>query len=58
MNEETLIFTVWSQAQRPRKEQQYTWEYFADLLNVHANTMKTRYRAAQKFLSDGLKAQM
>lgn len=56
--DETLIFTIWSQAQRLRKEEQYTWEYFADLLNVSSNTMKTRYRAAQKFLSDGLKAQM
>ncbi|MBX2880011.1 MAG: sigma-70 family RNA polymerase sigma factor [Granulosicoccus sp.] len=56
--EETLIFTVWSQAQRLRKEDQFTWEYFANLLNVPTNTMKTRYRAAQKFLSEGLKAQM
>lgn len=57
-HDETLIFTVWSQAQRLRKEQQFTWDYFADLLDVPTNTMKTRYRAAQKFLSDGLKAQM
>ncbi|MFK7892885.1 MAG: sigma-70 family RNA polymerase sigma factor [Granulosicoccus sp.] len=55
-NEEILIFMVWSQAQRLHKEEHFTWEYFAQLLNVPVNTMKTRYRAAQKSLSEGLKA--
>lgn len=57
-NEEMLIFMVWSQAQRLHKEEHYTWEYFAQLLNVPVNTMKTRYRAAQKSLSEGLKSKM
>ena len=56
--DETLIFTVWSQAQRLHKGEHFTWEYFAEILNVPINTMKTRYRAAQKSLSDGLKSQM
>lgn len=57
-SEETLIFTVWSQAQRLHKQEHFTWEYFAEILDVPINTMKTRYRAAQKSLSDGLKSQM
>jgi len=58
LEEEALMFTVWTQAQRLSKKEQYTWEYFAQLLDVPANTMKTRYRTAQKILSDGLKAYM
>lgn len=57
-DEELLAFVVWTQAQRLDKGQQYTWEYFSDLLGVPTNTMKTRYRAAQKFLSDGLEARL
>lgn len=56
--EETLVFVVWSQAQRLTKEQVFTWDYFAEILGVPTNTMKTRYRAAQKFLSEGLKARL
>jgi len=56
--EEVLVFIVWSQSQRLRKEDEFTWDYFAELLGVPTNTMKTRYRTAQKTLSEGLKARM
>lgn len=49
-----LIFLVWSQAQRVSKKQDYTWGYFAKILNIPENTLKTRYRAALKTLADGL----
>jgi len=54
--DELGIFMIWTQAQRARKEQQFTWEYFSALLGVPTNTMKTRYRTAQKQLAAGLKA--
>lgn len=53
-SEEILVFIVWTQTQRLRKEDEFTWDYFADLLGVPTSTMKTRYRAAQKYLSEGL----
>lgn len=53
-NDELLMFLVWTQAQRPNKEQKYTESYFADLIGVPVNTLKTRYRAASKSLADGL----
>lgn len=56
--QELLIFLVWTQVQRLNKEQQFTWPYFARLLGVPENTMKTRYRSAQKTLSDGLKTHL
>lgn len=49
-----LIFLVWSQAQRASKKQDYTWSYFAKILNIPENTLKTRYRAALKTLAHGL----
>lgn len=52
--EEQLIFLVWTQAQRALKEQNFSWEYFSDLLGVSENTMKTRYRTAQKRLAESL----
>ena len=55
---ENLIFLVWTQAQRLKKEQKFTWDYFAHLLGVPQETMKTRYRAARLKLSEGLKEQM
>ena len=58
LEQELLVFLVWTQAQRLNKEQQFTWSYFALLLGVPENTMKTRYRTAQKTLSDSLKAHM
>lgn len=56
--QELLVFLVWTQAQRLNKEQQFTWSDFAHLLGVPENTMKTRYRTAQKTLGDGLKTHM
>lgn len=55
---ENLVFLVWTQAQRMKKEQKFTWDYFARLLGVPEETMKTRYRSARLKLSEGLKAQM
>ncbi len=55
---ETLVYLVWTQSQRAKKEQQFTWDYFGELLGVPENTMKTRYRAAQKALKDGLTTRM
>jgi len=52
--EDLLVFLVWTQAQRPDKSQKYTESYFADLLNVSVNTLKTRYKAASKRLSEGM----
>ncbi len=52
--EEWLVFLVWTQAQRASKEESFSWEYFSELLGVPVNTMKTRYRAAQKRLADSL----
>ncbi len=51
---ESIVFMMWTQAQRLRKAQAFTWEYFSELLDIPVNTMKTRYRAAQKSLNDGL----
>lgn len=53
--EDLLIFTVWTQAQRLHKAQNFTWDYFSEILNVPVNTMKTRYRTALKQLAQGLK---
>lgn len=53
---ELLVFLVWTQAQRLDKANSFTWDYFAELLGQPVNTMKTRYRTAQKTLSDGLNA--
>ncbi len=53
-SDELLMFLVWTQAQRPNKDKKYTESYFADLLGVPVNTLKTRYRAASKSLADGL----
>ena len=55
-DESLLIFLVWTQAQRLSKRQDFSWNYFAKLLNISTNTLKTRYRAATKKLSDGLSA--
>ncbi|HEB63273.1 MAG TPA: sigma-70 family RNA polymerase sigma factor [Gammaproteobacteria bacterium] len=56
-SESLLIFFVWTQAQRLSKQQEFTWDYFAKLLNVSTNTLKTRYRAAMKKLGEGLSTQ-
>ncbi len=55
---ENLVFLVWTQAQRLKKEQKFTWDYFAHLLGVPQETMKTRYRSARLKLSEGLAEQM
>ena len=55
-DESLLIFLVWTQAQRLSKRQDFSWDYFAKLLNISTNTLKTRYRAATKKLSAGLSA--
>jgi len=52
--EEQVIFVIWTQANRPAKNQSFSWDYFANLLNVPVNTMKTRYRSAQQSLADSL----
>ncbi len=52
--EELSAFLVWTQAQRANKNQKFSWDYFAHLLNVPVNTMKTRYRSAQQTLANGL----
>ncbi len=49
-----LVFLVWTQAQRLEKKQNFTWDYFADILGVSTNTLKTRYRTALKKLAQGL----
>lgn len=51
---ELLVFLVWTQAQRLDKSQKFTWDYFAELLGQPVNTMKTRYRTAQKSLQKSL----
>lgn len=48
------VFLIWTQAQRAAKEQVFTWDYFAYLLGVPVNTMKTRYRNAKKNLDRAL----
>ncbi|MGI9303355.1 MAG: RNA polymerase sigma factor [Gammaproteobacteria bacterium] len=53
--DETIMFLVWTQAQRPAKDRRYTDEYFAELMGVSVNTLKTRYRAAVRQLSCGLR---
>lgn len=52
--ESLLIYMVWTQSQRPFKNQEFTWQYFANVLNVPENTLKTRYRAALKSLAEKL----
>jgi len=54
--EELLIFVVWTQAQRPDKSKKYTESYFANLLGIPVNTLKTRYKAASTRLAEGLTA--
>jgi len=55
---ELLIFLVWTQAQRYEKTTNFTWDYFAEILGQPVNTMKTRYRTAQKTLDKGLREYM
>jgi len=52
---ELLVFLVWTQAQRYEKSTNFTWDYFAEILGQPVNTMKTRYRTAQKNLDRGLR---
>lgn len=52
--EELSVFLVWTQAQRASKNEAFSWDYFAKLLNVPVNTMKTRYRSAQQSLANSL----
>jgi len=54
--EEMLVFLVWTQAQRATKDESFSWDYFAELIGVPVNTMKTRYRAAQRRLAEALDA--
>jgi len=51
---ELLVFLVWTQAHRLDKSQKFTWDYFAELVGQPVNTMKTRYRTAQKSLQKSL----
>jgi len=53
-SEQEVIFMIWTQANRPTKNQSFSWDYFSNLLNVPVNTMKTRYRSAQQTLAAGL----
>ncbi len=52
--DEILIFLVWTQAQRAEKNESFSWDYFSALIGVPVNTMKTRYRSAQKRLAESL----
>jgi len=52
--EELLVFLIWTQANRPDKSKTYTHAYFAELLGESANTLKTRYRSAEKYLQKGI----
>ncbi|MBX2839775.1 MAG: sigma-70 family RNA polymerase sigma factor [Gammaproteobacteria bacterium] len=52
--DELLVFLVWTQAQRAFKDESFSWDYFSELLGVPVNTMKTRYRSAQKRLAGSL----
>lgn len=49
-----LIYVVWCHSQRPNRKNSYKMAYFARLLNVPENTLKTRYRTAQKTIDRGL----
>ena len=51
---ESLVFLLWTQAQRLDKSVKHTEQYFADLLNIPVNTFKTRYRASVKALGEGM----
>ena len=53
--DEMLVFLVWTQAQRAEKGENFSWDYFSHLIGVPVNTMKTRYRAAQKRLAESLR---
>lgn len=53
-DEDTLIFLIWTQAQRQDKAAKQTETYLALLLNIPVNTFKTRYRAALAELSTSL----
>jgi len=53
--DDLVLFMIWTQAQRNDKRKHFTWDYYADVLNISANTFKTRYRSALKSLSAGLK---
>jgi len=55
--EEALIFLVWTQAQRPSKKQDFTWDYLAGLLGITANAIKLRYQKALLNLKEGLSNQ-
>ena len=52
--EKALIFLVWTQAQRPSKKQDFTWDYLASLLGITANALKLRYQKALSSLKEGL----
>lgn len=52
--EQALVFLVWTQAQRPSKKQEFTWDYLAGLLGITANALKLRYKKALSNLREGL----
>lgn len=52
--EDLLIFLVWTQAQRLHKQGSFTWDYFAEILNVPVATLKTRYRSAVTAIRKGM----
>ncbi len=53
-SEEGCVFFVWTQAQRPHKQANFTENDFSEMLNVPVNTLKTRYRSAIKKLAEDL----
>lgn len=53
--QELGVFLVWTQAQRLNKSAKYTENYFAELLGIPTNTLKTRYRTAIQTLMAGMK---
>lgn len=53
-NDAHLIFVIWTQAQRPVKKCEYTWEYYSEILSMPKNTLKTHYRRALLSLQKGM----
>lgn len=51
-----LIFMVFTHSQRPQRDQSYTMDYFANLLDLPLDTFKSRYYAAQRTLDSEIEA--
>jgi len=51
---EMLIFLIWTQVNRASKNDNYTLQDFAELLDIPLGTVKTQYRQAKTGLEKGL----